>query len=1001
MSRLHRQTERCGSQHSRVSRELEVSVGDACESTVPNSCPEGARAASGEIPFVSWNIGGKMVETAIAAIKYSSESQSSAAIFAFQELPRTTSGWQTSTHDGKSLVQFRDEDQWRGNGIMFSPSEYKCLRRKANSMGVWLRLRRVSTEAQFWVCSARLSTGVADAVTAEEVHDILQIRPPTSLPSVVLADFNTPLRWTRSAGAHGQMMPTSGRADYLLSEMERRRYQLHAPGEGQWETPTSRPRRRGVRGKQIDGVATCGTRRATVHIEEGSFRQIGGDHDRVHVTLDLGPRPLPALQSTTRPRCVTGEIPPQVCLKQKRMEQLAEQVTQPKRGQRYRDPGPVKAAFRRARVQGSERAWKDAQAARRKARDEWMQAKVLRASQGSWKDMKDLKQNTGSEWALTEEAYAQGRDPLIWTTEHFAKLFKETTESERPVEWGQGMGNGAPFQLEELREVVSKGANGKAVGLDLTSYELVKELCKDPVSEQSLLMWMESIRMGAPIPNEWLTTIITLLPKVPKPESPSDLRPISLSSAVSKVYGGLLLSRTRRALLPKGPEQCALGGRQTADYLFAVMKTFSLETEWRFGLSWLKLDIHKAYDSIHRWKVLEYLKNNLPSHMWREFEAWKQLLEPGKAQVRTPWGTTQVMQTRGIRQGSVESPFIFAVAMECALHSAQGHQEWPKVMGAAPDMTLSSLLYMDDSILWDSNREALEKKFSILSGELRKWGLTVNPKKMVFYCSPHATCPPQIRLDGVVVPSSGSLDVMGVRLVVPFKPASVMDTGMAKARKKYFASRSVLECRGPIRKRLQVFGAAVGGAALWYAAAAAPNYQAMGALNTMQLKLVSRMAGHKRKPSESWLDFRMRGLRAARQILHNAGVERWSTTWLRRHWQYRGHIARAIERQQPPASTIMDRYRPLSWWRGQQAQREGARHPASFYPHLSNEEVRLNRAAGVADWRTLASDPVEWKKRGPLGGAERYRLVYREAAIAYGVNQSRHEDKEEGGAVNP
>ena len=59
---------------------------------------------------------------------------------------------------------------------------------------------------------------------------------------------------------------------------------------------------------------------------------------------------------------------------------------------------------------------------------------------------------------------------------------------------------------------------------------------------------------------------------------------------------------------------------------------------------------------------------------------------------------------------------------------------------------------------------------------------------------------------------------------------------MAKARKKYFASRNVLECRGPLKKRLQVFQSIVGGAALWYASAAMPTPQAMGALNTMQLE---------------------------------------------------------------------------------------------------------------------------------------------------------------------
>ena len=525
---------------------------------------------------------------------------------------------------------------------------------------------------------------------------------------------------------------------------------------------------------------------------------------------------------------------------------------------------------------------------------------------------------------------------------------------------------GTPFLLEELRAVVSKGKNGRAVGLDLTSYELVKELSKDAASEGSLLAWMESIRLGAPVPKEWVTTIITLLPKKNKPEPPADLRPISLSSAIGKVFGGMLLNRTRGALLPQGPEQCAFGGRQTSDYIFAVMRTFSLETEWRFGLSWLKLDISKAYDSIHRGRILEYLRDHLPPSMWREFEAWKQLLGPGRAQIRTPWGAEYIGQTGGIRQGSVESPFIFAVAMECALRSAQGREDWPKTLQGATGMELSSLLYMDDCILWDTSGESLERKYIVLSAELHRWGLTVNPKKTVFYSSPHASSTPLINLGDLQVRSSEALEVMGIKFAVPFKPAAVMDTGMAKARKKYYACRDVLECRGPIKKRLQVFRSAVGGAALWYAAAATPNVQAMGALNTMQLEMVARMAGYKRRSEESWLDFRMRSLRAARQILHNSGAERWSTTWLRRHWQYRGHVVRAGEREQPPASSIMDGYRTLSWWRRQQSQRDGVRHPTSFYPHLSNEEVRLNRAAGAAEWREWKSKEDQWVRQNDV-----------------------------------
>ena len=222
-----------------------------------------------------------------------------------------------------------------------------------------------------------------------------------------------------------------------------------------------------------------------------------------------------------------------------------------------------------------------------------------------------MQDRPGTEWAvyLTEEAYALKKDPLSWTAQHFADLFTETVLSTEVV-WSRGQENGQPFHVDELRAVVKNGKNRKAVGVDGTSYELLKGLCQDPLSEQSLLMWLESVRMGAPIPEAWMTTIITMLPKKAKPGSPSDIRPISLSSAVGKVFGGLLLGRTRQVLKPQGSAQCAHGGRQTADYLFTVFRTFSLETEWRFGLHWLKIDINKAYDSIHRSKILEYLEHH-------------------------------------------------------------------------------------------------------------------------------------------------------------------------------------------------------------------------------------------------------------------------------------------------------------------------------------------------------------------------------------------------------
>ena len=61
---------------------------------------------------------------------------------------------------------------------------------------------------------------------------------------------------------------------------------------------------------------------------------------------------------------------------------------------------------------------------------------------------------------------------------------------------------------------------------------------------------------------------------------------------------------------------------------------------------------------------------------------------------------------------------------------------------------------MDDSILWDNRQEHLVTKYRLFKSALLEWGLTVNPKKTVFYASPHSHEAPVINLDGVQVESS-------------------------------------------------------------------------------------------------------------------------------------------------------------------------------------------------------------------------------------------------------
>ena len=91
--------------------------------------------------------------------------------------------------------------------------------------------------------------------------------PATLLPTMLLGDYNTHLRWSRVSDSQGDMRPTETRSEYLVSQLGSCGMKMKAPAPAQWDTPTSRPRRAKVRGRQIDGVAYKGVRLSEVVID--------------------------------------------------------------------------------------------------------------------------------------------------------------------------------------------------------------------------------------------------------------------------------------------------------------------------------------------------------------------------------------------------------------------------------------------------------------------------------------------------------------------------------------------------------------------------------------------------------------------------------------------------------------------------------------------------------------------------------------------------------------
>ena len=83
---------------------------------------------------------------------------------------------------------------------------------------------------------------------------------------------------------------------------------------------------------------------------------------------------------------------------------------------------------------------------------------------------------------------------------------------------------------EEVCEVLATCKAGKSCGDNGISYEFL-QLFMQTECRVHFVEWFNSVLFQtSPIPPTWLSSKLTLLPKVPQPSCPSDLRPIVLSS---------------------------------------------------------------------------------------------------------------------------------------------------------------------------------------------------------------------------------------------------------------------------------------------------------------------------------------------------------------------------------------------------------------------------------------------------------------------------------------
>ena len=882
---------------------------------------------------MSWNVGGVAEEALeVGFQEVGNVSQRTPELLSVQELPRAEEGWSTLHVGPWQVVSHRDVLEWRGCGVGFRSDAWSVLKRKKASRGIWVRLRRLQDGLELWCGSVYLSQGATRETHAAETLDFIGALPATDLPVLFGSDANTPVRWAAAEGERAQPLGIEAKGDYMLNEYMRAGFVISPPSREQWSAPTSRPRRNDAHGRQIDlmGCRRAASERVVIHVD--SHRFLGSaDHDALTQVISVKQQKRDRVKrGNNRPRYVAKDPVIEGDLSQQQMEQLAKQCTRVRSGAAYKDPPEVKVYFQVAREHKQPEDWKRALRERFKARKLWLENKISNATRGDWGAYREVAKKGANGWeAHFACAQPDGIDPHQAVHAHLQQVYGGDGVPEFPSYPFPEVPRSDDFTSEELQEALRKGKKGKAVGPDRVSHELLVALGNTQEGEQKILTWFNKLLHGEEeLPHQWSRASMVLIPKVPEPELPKQVRPICIGSSTCKLFCRMLLARTKHALRYEGSAQSMGAGRQTADYIFCAARLMQLEQEWKAGTCFLKLDVERAFDTLDRGKFMMRLSEKMGS--CDELRAWWAMFGHTDAALQTVWGESVIDMTTGVRQGSVESPQMFATVIDWVLGDL-ARKGTTSTSSAHPGLDMAEIAFVDDLLVWDGSKAGLSRKTALIAREMASWGLRVNFSKCQAYVSPYNKDSGRVIVEGIPLAEDDHLMVMGVHLKVGVAAKEALGPIFARVKARFWALKSLFRAKTPLMGRLKLMDKVLGNKALWCACAFQPDQHALQAVNVLQSELTIWAMRLAKKREEGWVEYRLRSFRSARWVIYRGVGRRWSTAWLARAWDYAGHRARSSEWQPPPPSAKLDGFRDLVWWFREQEARGGKRHPENFF----------------------------------------------------------------------
>lgn len=241
-----------------------------------------------------------------------------------------------------------------------------------------------------------------------------------------------------------------------------------------------------------------------------------------------------------------------------------------------------------------------------------------------------------------------------------------------------------------------------------------------PVMIQALFFNLVLAQGGFPV--SLLGSRTVFIPKKGGKGSPSDFRPISVSSVAVRHLHKILAARLYKLGLSSISQRCF--GDGCAENVFVLGSLLrQVRQDPRRGLHLASLDLAKAYDSVSHAAITHALRSKglpegLCSYVEQLYAASHTSFElRGR---RSP----PVRVNRGVRQGDPLSPLLFAYVVDLILGECP--VDVSVKLGGEP---ISSLAYADDVLLFGETQRGLTLALAKFEAAAKKFGLEVNVGK--------------------------------------------------------------------------------------------------------------------------------------------------------------------------------------------------------------------------------------------------------------------------------